>query len=98
MLPHPLTSFAIQKYYQNEPKFNDVFSRNNLPKIKDGAYVVNLDEYKSIRTHWIAFYVNVINITYFDSFGVEHIPKEIKKFIAIKNIITIFLEYKHTIR
>ena len=46
MLPHPLTSFEIQKYY--EPKFNGVYSRNNLSKTKDGAYVINLDEYESI--------------------------------------------------
>ena len=51
MLPHPLTNFEIQKYYQNKPKFNGVYSRNNLPKIKDGVYVINLDEYKSIRAH-----------------------------------------------
>ena len=76
------------KYYQSEPKFNGVYSRNNLPKIKDGAYVTNLDEFKSIGTHWIALYVNGNNIIYFDSFGVEHIPKEIKKFIGNKNIIT----------
>ena len=68
MLPHPLTYFEIQKYYQNEPKFNDVYSRNNLPKIKDGAYVINRVEFKSIRTHWIALYVNGNNIIYFDSF------------------------------
>ena len=86
MRPHPLTNFEIQKYYQNEPKFNGVYSRNNLPKIKDGAYVINLDEYKSIGTHWIALYVNDNNVTYFDSFGVEHIPKEIKKFIGNKNV------------
>ena len=77
MLPHPLTNFEIQKYYQNEPKFNGVYSRNNLPKIKDGAYVINLDEYKSIGTHWIALHVNGNNVTNFDSFGVEHIPKKI---------------------
>ena len=77
MPPHPLTNFEIQKYYQNEPKFNGVFSRDNLPnKIKDGAYVINLDEYSDIGTHWIALWVNN-NVTYFDSFGVEHIPKEI---------------------
>ena len=52
------------------------------------AYVTNLDEYKSIETHWIALYVNAENVTYFDSFGVEHIPKEIKKFIGNKSIIT----------
>ena len=45
MLPHPLTNFEIQRSYQNQPKFNGVFSRNNLPKtIKDGAYVIDLDE------------------------------------------------------
>ena len=76
MLPHPLTNFEKQKYYQNEPKSNGVYSRNNLPK--DGAYITNLDEYDSIRTRWIAVYVNNDNVTYFDSFGVEHIPKEIK--------------------
>ena len=53
MLPHHLTNSEIQKY-QNEPKFNGVYSRNNLPKKKDGAYVTNLDEYELIGTHWIA--------------------------------------------
>ena len=74
---HPLINFEIQKYYQNESKFNAVFSRNNLPKIRDGTYVINLSEYKSIETHWIALYANDNNATYFYSFGVEHIPKEI---------------------
>ena len=55
---HPLTYFEIQKYYQNEPKFKGVYSSNNLPKIKDGGYVINFDEFKSIGTDWIAFYVN----------------------------------------
>ena len=63
-------------------------SRNNLSKIKDGAYIINLDEYESIRTHWIAFCVNAENLTYFYSFGDEHIPKEIRKFIGNKNIAT----------
>ena len=57
-----------------------VFSRNNLPQLKDGAYLINLDEYKSIETHWIVLYVNGNNMIYFNSFGVEHIPKEIKNF------------------
>ena len=78
MPPHPLTNFEIQKYYQNESKFNGVFSRDNLPnKIKDGAYVINLDEYSDIGTHWIALYVKNNNATYFNVFGVEHIPEEI---------------------
>ena len=70
MSPHPLTNFEIQKCYQRETKFNAVYSRNNLPKIKDGTYVLNLDESKSIETQWIALYVNVDNVTYLDSFGV----------------------------
>ena len=89
MSPHLLTNFEIQKYYENESRFNSVYSRDNLPnKIKDGAYVINLDEYSDIGTHWIALYVKNNDITYFDSFGVEHIPKEIIKFIDRKNIIT----------
>ena len=76
MPPHPLTNLEIQKYYQNEPKFNRVQSRNNLSKIKDGAFIINLDEYESIEIHWIALHVNGNNVTYFGSFGVEHIPKE----------------------
>ena len=54
MRPHPLTNFEIQKYYQNELRFNGIYSRNKLPKqIKDGAYVINLDEYKDTGTHWV---------------------------------------------
>ena len=72
MPPHPLTNFEIQKYYQNEPRFNGVYSRD-----KDEAYVINLDEYSDIGTHWVALYVQN-NVIYFYFFRVEHIPKEIK--------------------
>ena len=58
MPPHSLTNFEIQKYDQNEPKFKGVYSRHNLSKIKDGAYVIDLDAFESIGTHWIALYVN----------------------------------------
>ena len=85
--PHPLTNFEIQVYYQNEPRFNGVFSRDNLPNTtKNGAYVINLDEYHDIGSHWVALYVNNNTVTYFDSFGVEHIPKEIMKFIGNEQI------------
>ena len=83
----PLTNFEIQKY-QNQTRFNGVYSRDNLPRIKDGAYVINLDEYSGIGTHQIALYVLNNNVTYFDSFGVQHIPKEIKAFIDNKNMKT----------
>ena len=88
MANHLLTKFEIQKYFQIEPRLNGVSSRNILPKIKDGACVINLDEYKSIGTYWIALHVNDNNVTYSDIFGVEHIPKVIKKLIRSKNIIT----------
>ena len=88
MPPHPLPNFEIQKYAQRETKFSEVYSRNNSPVVKNGAYVLNLDESKSIGSHWIALYVTVSNIVYFDSFGVEHIPKEIKKIIGNENITT----------
>ena len=56
--PHSLANFEIQKYYKNEARFNGVFSRKNLPKkIKDEAYVINLDEYAHVGTHWIAFFL-----------------------------------------
>ena len=89
MTSHPLTNFEIQAYYQNEPRFIGVYSRDNLPdKIKDGAYIINLDEYSDIGTHWVVLHVNNKTVTYFDTFGVQHIPKKVKKFINDKNIIT----------
>ena len=88
MPTHSLTNFEIQMYHQNQLIFNGVYARNNLPKIKNGTYVINLVDFKLIGTHLIALYVNGNIIVYFDSFGLERIPKEIKKFIGNKNIIT----------
>ena len=77
----------MQKYYENESRFTGVFSRDNLPKkIKDEAYVINLDEYANVGTYWIALFCSCSEIAYFDSFGVEHVPNEIKKFVGNKNI------------
>ena len=87
ILFHPLTNFKISEYYENKPRFNGAYSRDNLPKtVKNGAYVINLDEYADIGTHWVALYVLNNEVIYFDSFGIEHIPKEIVKFIRNKNI------------
>ena len=83
MLPHLLINSEIQKF-QNESRFNGIYSRDNLQKIKGGAYIINLDEYSDIGTHWIALYIQNNNVTYFDSFGVEHISKEIRTFISNK--------------
>ena len=87
MPPHPLTDFEIQRYYKNEPRFNGVYSKNNLYKIiKDEAYLINLDEYAHVGTHWIALFFNRNGIVYFDSFGVEYVPEGIKEFVGNKKI------------
>ena len=83
-----MTHHQLTNLLSNEPRFIGAYSRYNLnDKIKDGAYVINLDEYSDIGTHWIALYVNNKTVTFFDSFGVEYSPKEIKRFINNKNII-----------
>ena len=77
----------MNEYYINAPRFNGVYSRNNLPdKIKKGAYVINLDEYEYTGTHWIPLFFKPKEVIYFDSFGIEHIPSEINKFIGDRNI------------
>ena len=87
MPPHSLTNFEIQQHYQNELRFNGVYLRENLPnKVNENAYVINLDEYLDIGTHWNSSSMNNNGVTYFDSFGVDHIPKEIKKLIRSKNV------------
>ena len=88
LLPfHPLTNIEISEYYKNEPRSNGIYSRNNLPnKIKKGAYKINLDEYENTGTHWVSLFVKANKVIYFDSFGIEHIPEEIDKFIGNKKI------------
>ena len=82
-----MTNFEIQKYYENEPRFIGVYSRDNLPKqIKDAAYVINLDEREDTATHWIALFCKKKKLVYFDSFGVENIPEKTKEFIGNRNI------------
>ena len=77
----------MSEYYKNEPRFNGVYSRNNLPKtIKKGAYVINLDEYENTGTYWVSLFVKPNKVIYFDSFGIEHIPEEINKLIGNKKI------------
>ena len=95
--PHSLINIEIQKYYKNEPRFNGVYSRDNLrKKIQDREYVISLDEYPDVGTQWIALYVLNIEIIYFDSSGVAYVPNESKRFIGHKNIKQTYLEYKQT--
>ena len=87
---HPLTNFEIEEYFFENERFIGDYPGDNLPKaIKNGfACVLNLDIYADAGTHWIAPYFKNNEVIYFDSFGVEHVPKEIKKFIGHKNIKT----------
>ena len=106
ILPHPLTNFKIQRYYQNEPRCNGVYSRDNLPNIRDGAYVINLDEYSDIRTHWAALYVQNNNVIYSILLVQNIFQKKLKHLVIvlcpllckIKILKQIFSEYKHMIQ
>ena len=83
---HPLTNFEIQKYYKNEPRFNGVYSRNNLPKkIKDGAYVINLDEYEDIGTHWIALFCKKMKLFILIVLELNIFLKKLKNSSVIEN-------------
>ena len=96
--PHPLTNFETQKYYQNEPIFNGVFSRDNLLKIKDGEFIINLDESFDIGTQWVALYVQ-ITMSFISILLVWNIfQKKLKCLLTIKTLNLTFLEYKHTIQ
>ena len=89
MRPHPLTNIEIINYYKNQTRFNGVYSRDNLPRtIKNGAYVINLDEYCRYWHTLDCFVCKNNEVIYFDSFGVEYVPKEIKKIMGQKNTKT----------
>ena len=107
MLPHPLTNFEIQKYYKNEPRFNGIFSRNNLSeynsnkKKKDGAYIINLDEYANVGTHWIILFykkmivfVSIVLVLYI---FLKKLKILLKNSLEIKILNLKFFEYKKII-
>ena len=84
--------------YKDNGIYNGIYSRDNLPKKQDGAYVINFDEYSDIGTHWVALNAHNKDAIYFDSFGVEHVPKEIIAFINNKNITNVFrIQASHSI-
>ena len=83
--PHPLTNFEIQKYYENEPRFIGVFSRDNFPKkIKDGAYVINFDEYADTGTHWIALFCKKMKLFILVASELNIFLKKLKNLLEIK--------------
>ena len=85
MPPHHLTNFEIQRYYKNEQRFNSVFSRNNLPKkIKEGAFVINLDEYADVGTHWIAYFAREMKLFISIVFALNMFLKKLKNLLGIK--------------
>ena len=97
--PHPLKNFEIQKYYENEPRFHCVFSRDNLPKtINNGAYVINLGEYAYVGKYWIALFFRKTEIVYFDVLVLSMFLKKLKSSLEIKTLKQIFLEYKQVIQ
>ena len=72
-----MNNVEITNYFKYEVRINGVFSRNNLPRIKDGAYVINLDDRNSKGTHWVSLFIDKNLAIYFDSFGIEYIPQEV---------------------
>ena len=98
MPPHPLTNFEMKKYYQNQPRFNGVYSRDNLTEIKDEADEIDLDEYSDIGTHWVALHLNNNDVTYFDFLVQNIFQRRLEHLSVIKIIKQIFLEYKHMVQ
>ena len=74
---YPLSNIEISEYFNYKPRFYGVFSGNNFSRIKDGAYVINLDDKKSKGIHWVSFFIARNTAVYFDSFGIKHIPQDV---------------------
>ena len=90
----PVAVIEITNSFSDEPRFNGVFSRNNLARIKDGAYVISLDDKNSKGTYWVSLFINKNVAIYFDSFGIDYIPQEVLKKSKTNQLLTLYLEYK----
>ena len=87
---HPLSNIKITNYFNDEPRFNGVFSRNNLPRIKDGAHVTNLDDEKSKVTQWFSLFSDINTAVFVDFFEAEYTPqKALNKIRLIRKSITL---------
>ena len=99
MPPHSLKIFEIQRYYRNEPGFNGVFSRDNSPKtVKYGTYVISLDEYPDVKTHWIALYVRTLTLFIFTVLEFNMFLNRLKYLLDIKIWKQTYLEYNQKIQ
>ena len=99
MPPHPLTNFEIKECYQNESRVNGVFSRDNLPKkIKDGTYVISVDEYADVGTHWIALFCKKLKLFISIVLVLNMFLKKLKNLSEIKTSKQTFFEYNQTIQ
>ena len=92
---HPLNNIEITNNFNYKPRFNGIFSKNNLPRIKDGAFVINLNDKNSTGTHWVSLFIDKNLAICFDSFGIEYISLEVlNQKLEINLLLTIYLEYK----
>ena len=99
MPPHPLTNFEIQNYYQNEPRFNGVYSRNNLPnKRKDRAYVINVDEYADVGHIGLLYFVTEVKLFILIVLVLNMFLKKLKNLLGITTSKLTFFEYKQIIQ
>ena len=81
-----IMQFYITEYFNNEPRFNGVYSKDNLPRIKDETFFINLNDKQSKGTHWISLFIHKNTVTYFDSFGIKYIPQDVLSKIKHKSI------------
>ena len=83
---NPLNNIKITNYLHYEPRLNGLFSRNNLPRIKDGAFVINLDDTDSKGKHWVSLLIDKNTAVSFESFGIEYIALEVLNKIRDKSV------------
>ena len=91
---YPLNSIEITKYFNYKPRFNSIFSINYLPRIKDGAYTINLDDKKSKRTYWLSLFIDRNTAVYFDFFVIKYVPQEVLNKIKVKSVTHKILKNK----
>ena len=93
VLLHLLRKIEITKYFNYKSRFNGVYSKDKLPRTKNGVYLINLSYKKSKVTHWLSLFIEINTAVCFDSFGIEYIPQQVLQKIKVKSITHIYLEY-----